>query len=135
MDSLRRSLALLALVAAAVAACGGGRSKEDAEETVREIVRATGERDADKFCDELLTEEFVEKAFGAKGDTGRDACKRQLKALRAQPSRILRVKSVKLKDDRATVTVTLEQLGSRVDQVFNLKDEDGRFRLAASPGS
>ena len=42
---------------------------------------ATRERDADAFCDELVTQEFLEQATGATGDAGREACKREFNSL------------------------------------------------------
>jgi hypothetical protein len=48
-----RTAALICLLAV-LAGCGGN-DKEDAEQTVRDFVTALRERDADTFCEDLLT--------------------------------------------------------------------------------
>ncbi len=47
---------------------------------MRDFVNATNERDADAFCDELFTQEFLESTTGASGDKAQDECRRQMKA-------------------------------------------------------
>jgi len=65
-------LALTCLLAL-LAGCGGGNDKEDAEQTVRDFVTAVNERDADAYCDDLITKEFREKSTFATGDRASDA--------------------------------------------------------------
>ena len=57
----------LTCLAALLAGCGGDDQK-DAEQTVRDFVKAVNERDADAYCDDLITEEFREKSTFATGD-------------------------------------------------------------------
>lgn len=127
--SLKPTAVLAALLGAtAVAACGGG-DKSDAEKTVRDFVTATNERDADRFCGELVTQSFLEQTTGAKGDEAEDACRQQFRSLKGLKVTLVDIKKTKLDDDHATVTATLEAQGQRQRQAFRLKKEGGRFRL------
>ncbi len=58
-----RRLALLICLLVAVSGCGGNDS-EDAEQTVRDFVEALNTHDADRYCDDLITKEFLEKEDG-----------------------------------------------------------------------
>jgi hypothetical protein len=127
---LLKPTALLATVlgAAALAACGGD-GESDAEQTVKDFVTATNERDADEFCGELVSQSFLEQTTGAKGDKAKDACKKQFRSLKGLKVRLVEIKDTKVDGDEATVTATLEAQGQRQQQAFRLKKEDGRFRL------
>jgi Domain of unknown function (DUF4878) len=128
-----RLTALLLLAAVALAACGGD-DEEDAEQAVRDFVTATSKRDADKLCDELLTEEFIEQATGATGDRARDACKQQLKATRGLRIELRSIRKTEVKDDEATVTAIVTVQGQDQPRRFQLKKEDGDWRLAGGTG-
>ena len=44
------------LIALSLAACGGGSDESEAEQTVRDFVEATNERDGERLCAELVTQ-------------------------------------------------------------------------------
>jgi Domain of unknown function (DUF4878) len=123
-----RRIALICLLAA-VAGCGGD-DKTDAEQTVRDFVQATSERDADKFCDELVTQEFLEQTIGATGDKARESCKREFSSLSGLRVDLVRIEKTKVDGDHATVTAVLNRQGQRVTQELRLKKEDGDWKLA-----
>ena len=131
----RRSTAALLLLAAGLTACGGGDDRQEVRETVREFVDATNGRDADRFCDDLVTQEFLEQSTGATGDNAHEACKKQLsglmKGFRIELGRIGRVR---IEDDRARVRATLRTQGQRQTRLFRLRKEDGDWRLAGGTG-
>ena len=111
-----RRIALICLLVA-LSGCGGGNDKSDAEQTVRDFVQATRERDADKFCDDLVTEE---------------SCKREFKNLSGLRVELVRIEKTKLDGDHATVTAVLERQGQRLTQELRLKKEDGDWKLAGA---
>jgi hypothetical protein len=122
--------AMLAVFALSAAACGGGDDKKEVEQTVREFVRATDSRDTEKFCDELVSQEFLEQSTGAKGDQARDACHSQLKSLKGLKVRLESIESTKVDGDEATVRTVLSTQGQKQDQVLRLRKEDGDWKLA-----
>jgi ketosteroid isomerase-like protein len=126
-----RRIALICLLVA-VSGCGGGNDKADAEQTVRDFVQATRERDADKFCDDLVTEEFLEQTIGATGDKAKESCKREFKNLSGLRVELVRIEKTKLDGDHATVTAVLERQGQRLTQELRLKKEDGDWKLAGA---
>ena len=131
-----RAMALLLaglLVSGALAACGGD-DKSKAEDTVKDFVKAIDDRDADKFCGELVTKRFLERTTGAKGDRAKDNCKKQIESapVKNLTIKLVDIKETTVKDDRATVSATLETQGRRQDQVFRLSKEDGDFKLSGS---
>ena len=126
-----RRIALICLLAA-VSGCGGGDDKSDAEQTVRDFVQATREHDADKFCDELVTQEFLEQTIGATGDKATESCKREFKNLRGLRVDLVRIEKTTVDGDRATVTAVLTRQGQRIKQELRLKKEDGDWKLAGS---
>ena len=115
-----------------LAACGGGDDSEDAEQTVRDFVTATKERDADAFCDELVTREFLEQAIGATGDQAVEACKREFKSLTGLRVDLRRIVRTEVDGDTARVTAVLARQGQPLRQTFRLKKEDGDWKLAGS---
>lgn len=119
------------LALAALAGCGGGNDKEDAEQVVRDIAAATSDSDGDKFCG-LVTDQFLEQSTGAKGDKATDACKKQIDSLKNQDIKVTKITGTEVDGDRATVTAELESQGRKRPQVFNLKKEDGEFKLASA---
>jgi hypothetical protein len=126
-----RRIALICLLVA-VSGCGGDNDKSDAEQTVRDFVQATRERDADKFCDDLVTEEFLEQTIGATGDKAKESCKREFKNLSGLRVELVRIEKTKLDGDHATVTAVLERQGQRLTQELRLKKEDGDWKLAGA---
>jgi hypothetical protein len=120
---------MLGLCALSLAACGGDDKKE-VEQTVREFVKATDSRDADKFCGDLVSQEFLEQSTGAKGDSAQEACRSQLKSLKGIKVRLERIESTKVDGDNATVRTVLSTQGQRQDQVLRLRKEDGDWKLA-----
>jgi hypothetical protein len=126
-----RYAALICLLAL-LAGCGGD-DKKDAEQTVRDFVTALRERDADTFCDDLVTEEFLGQFSGATGDKARESCKRELKSVTGlQDVRLVKVESTKVDGNEAAVTAVIERQGQRQRQVYRLKKEDGDWKLAGA---
>ena len=115
----------------ALAACGGGGAA-DTEQVVRDFSKAMNESDGKRLCEELVTQEFVEQITLARGDSAREQCKDQVKALKTRTFKIVKITSTKVKGDTATVTAEIEQQGQRRPQVFRLKKEDGDFRLTSA---
>jgi hypothetical protein len=115
--------------ALALAACGGD-DRQEAEQTVRAFVEATNERDADRFCDELATQEYLEQQTGATGDGAKDECKRQLEAATGLDLRLVRIRRSEIDGDRAQVTAELSTHGVREVRLLRLEKEDGDWKLA-----
>jgi ketosteroid isomerase-like protein len=124
-----RYAALICLLAL-LAGCGGD-DKRDAEQTVRDFVTALQKRDADTFCEELVTEDFLGQFSGATGDKARDSCKRELENLTGvQHTKLVKVERTNVDGDDATVTAVIDREGQRFKQVYRLKKEDGDWKLA-----
>jgi len=133
---MARALTVLLAAAVLLPACGGGGGddREDAEQTVRDFVKATNERNGDKFCDELVTQEFLEETTGATGDQAKDACKRQLAAVKGLRVKLIEIRKVELNDDTAKVTAVLSTQDRRQVQLLRLKKEGGDWKLAGGTG-
>lgn len=131
MNLPRAAATAACLALAALSGCGGGNDKEDAEQVVRDIADATSDSDGGKFCD-LVTDQFLEQSTGAKGDKAKDACKKQVDSLRNQNVKVNKITKTEVDGDKATVTAELESQGRKRPQVFNLKKEDGDFKLAGA---
>jgi predicted PilT family ATPase len=126
-----RYAALICLLAL-LAGCGGD-DKKDAEQTVRDFVTALRERDADTFCDDLVTEEFLGQFSGATGDRAKESCKRELSRLTGlQDVRLVKVDNTKVDGDEASVTAVILRQGQRLKQVYRLKKEDGDWKLSGA---
>jgi hypothetical protein len=119
------------VVVLAIGACGGGNSKDDAEQTVKDIASATNDSDGDKFCG-LVTTAFLEQTTGAKGDKAKDACKKQIDSLKNPDLKVSKITKTEVNGDKATVTAVLESSGQKRPQVFRLKKEDGKYKLASA---
>jgi ketosteroid isomerase-like protein len=129
-----RYVALICLLAllAPLAGCGGD-DKKDAEQTVRDFVTALREGDADTFCDDLLTDDFLGQVTGATGDNAKESCKRELKNVTGlEDVRLVKVESTKVDGDEAAVTAIIERQGRRDTQVYRLKKEDGDWKLSGA---
>jgi predicted PilT family ATPase len=122
-------LCLLALLVG----CGGSDDKQEAEQTVRDFVTALQKRDADTFCDDLVTEDFLGQFSGATGDKAKESCKRELNSLTSlEKVRLVKVESTKVSGDDAAVTAVIERQGQRLKQVYRLKKEDGDWKLSGA---
>jgi ketosteroid isomerase-like protein len=127
-----RAVALICLVAL-LAGCGGDDKKE-AEQTIRDFVKAVNERDADAYCDDLITEEFREKSTFATGDQASESCKRQLKAIKGLRIELVRIAGTKVDGDKATVTVVFRRSGQQVRQRVMLEKDGGDWKIAGGAG-
>jgi hypothetical protein len=95
------SLALLALAALTLTACGGGESDED------KIVAAieTAETTADPAnCTELQTQRFNDQVTQQQGKAGTKACEAEAKEGEAQ-AKSVKVSNVSVNDEKATAEV------------------------------
>ena len=128
-----RRLALLICLLVAVSGCGGNDS-EDAEQTVRDFVEALNTHDADRYCDELITKEFLEKTTFNTGDEdkARESCKREFKNLTGLKVNLAKIESTKVDGDNATVTAVLVRQGQRIKQKLLLEKEGGDWKLAGA---
>ena len=112
-------------------ACGGGDDKEDAEQTVRDIVGATSDSDGEKFCS-LVTKELREQVGASTGDKSEDGCKKVIDSQRKREVKVTKITKTEQDGDKVTVTAVLEDSGQQHPQVFELKKEDGELRLASA---
>ena len=130
----RIPLALLATAALALAACGGD-DEADAEQTVRDFVTATNERDGKRFCEELVTQKFLEQTTGTTGDRAAAACRRQLESIQGLRLKLVKIRKTEVDGETARVTVALETQGRSQVQSLLLAKEDGDWRLSGGSGT
>jgi predicted PilT family ATPase len=122
----------LICVFALLAACGGDDMK-DAEQTVKDFVTALRERDADTFCDDLVTKDFLGQFSGATGDQAKESCKRELKSVTGlQDVKLVKIQSTKVDGEEAAVTAVIQRQGQRQKQVYRLEKEDGDWKLSGA---
>jgi ketosteroid isomerase-like protein len=128
-----RRAALLICLLVAVSGCGGNDTT-DAEQTVRDFVEALNTHDADRYCDELITKEFLEKTTFNTGDEdkARESCKREFKNLTGLKVNLAKIESTKVDGDNATVTAVLVRQGQRIEQKLLLEKEGGDWKLAGA---
>jgi hypothetical protein len=122
-------LALVLALAVALGACGGGDDAKDAQQAVRDFVEATNAHDGDRLCEDLLSQDYLEKYTGATGDRADDACKQQLSLITGLRLRLVSINDTKVGDDTATVRVTIAMRGERTPRVFRLVKQDGDWKL------
>jgi ABC-type glycerol-3-phosphate transport system substrate-binding protein len=120
---------LLAVAALAVAACGDD-DEEDVEQTVRDFVSASSEPDADEFCGELVTQEFIEQATGATGDQADDECRRQLEETPGVDAELVEIRATEIDGDEARVRAVIRTQGQAGTQTLRLEKEDGQWKLS-----
>src|SRR4029079_18694601 len=113
-----------------VGACGGDDGK-DVQQTVRDFVSATNDRDGDRLCDDLVTQGYLEKATGATGDQAKDACKQQLGLITGLRLRLIKLGKPKVDGDKARVTATIAIGSQRTPRSFRLEKEGGDWKLAS----
>jgi hypothetical protein len=126
-----RTLPALALLASGLIACGGSDDEADAQQTVRDFVEATNERDGKRLCGELVTQEFKEQATGASGDRVNRICEQQLKLTTELDLKLLAVGATRVDGERATVRTRLDIDGVKAPRIFQLQKEDGSWKLAS----
>jgi uncharacterized lipoprotein len=124
---MRPLLALLAILA--LAGCGGDSGPE---QVVRDFATAIDKGDADRLCEELVTQEFAEQITLAQGDGAREECKKQIGMLKGRTFKVVKVIEAKERGDTATVRAQIEQRGQRRSQLFRLEEEDGDLRLTSA---
>jgi hypothetical protein len=120
---------LLAVAALAVAACGDD-DEEGVEQTVRDFVSASSEPDADEFCGELVTQEFIEQATGATGDQADDECRRQLEETPGVDAELVEIRATEIDGDEARVRAVIRTQGQPGTQTLRLEKEDGQWKLS-----
>jgi ketosteroid isomerase-like protein len=119
----------LTCLLALLAGCGGD-DKKDAEQTVRDFVTAVNERDADAYCDDLITQAFLEKSTFAKGDQASESCKRTFKSLKGLHIKLVRIVKTEVDGDKATVVAVIRRPGGQIRQRLQLEKDGGDWKLS-----
>ena len=101
---------------------------------MREFVRATNEGDGEAFCEDLVTQEFLEQSTGATGDDAADNCRRQFSRLKNVEVELVRLRGTQVDGDEASVRAVIVTQGQRQDQLLRLRKEDGDWRLTGNSG-
>ena len=124
-------LAPLLVLVLVLGACGGGDDSAQVKQTLRDFVKATNDRDGDRLCDHLVTQDYLEKATGATGDKANDACKQQLDLITGLKLRLISLGEPKVSGDSATVRAIIAIGSQRTPRRFELQKEDGDWKLAS----
>jgi hypothetical protein len=129
-----RSRALILVLAIGLAGCGGGGGddRSDVEGVLKDFAKAVSESDGEKFCNDLVTREYLEKTVGATGDNAVEQCEKQISSRRQGSFKIVKFDKVEIDGDKATVTAQIEFGGAKAPQVFQLEKQDGDFRLTSN---
>ena len=127
-------ICLLALLVGWAGCGGGGDDKQKVEQTMRDFVKAVNTRDADTYCDHLITKAFREKTTFATGDRASESCKREFKAIRGLHLTLEKIISTKVDGDSATTVVRIGRTGSVTRQRIELHKEDGDWKIAGGTG-
>jgi hypothetical protein len=119
-------LALLALVALAVTACGGGGSS--AEDEVTEVIEQAATTKDPSSCTELQTLRFTEQNTGEKGKAAIKSCAESAKE--EEQAEEAKVSNVSVNGEKATAEAEFigGSLGSQTLAVA-LVEEDGDWKL------
>lgn len=119
-------LALLALAALAVTACGGGGSS--AEDEVTEVIEKAATSKDPSSCTELQTLRFTEQNTGEKGKAAIKSCEESAKE--EEQAEEAKVSNVSVNGEKATAEAEFigGSLGSQTLAVA-LVDEDGDWKL------
>jgi len=119
-------IALLALAALTLSACGGGGSDED---KVVETIETAATTTDPSNCTKLQTQRFNEQNNQVQGEAATKVCEEQAEAGEEQAEGAS-VSHVAVKDDKATAEVEFEggSLGSQTLEVA-LVQEDGDWKL------
>ena len=126
------ALLLLLLLGLVLAGCGGGDDEGDVETVLKDFAKAVTESDGKRFCNDLVTREYLEKTVGATGDNAVEQCEKQIDSLQQGSFKIAKFDKIEIDDDRATVTAQVETQGRTSPQVFRLEKQDGKFRLTSN---
>ena len=130
MGQMLRPLLMLVTVAAlALGACGDD-DKDDIEQTVRDFVSASSEPDPETFCGEIVTQEFLEQATGATGDSAEEECRRQLEDTSGVHAELVEIRGTEIDGERARVRALIRTQGPARTQTLRLEKEDGRWKLS-----
>ena len=127
-----RAVALPIVLGLVLAGCGGGDDEGDVEKVIKDFAKAVTESDGKKFCNDLVTRDYLEKTVGATGDNAVEQCEKQIDGLQQRSFKIVKFDKIEIKDDRATVTAQVETQGATAPQVFRLEKQDGKFRLTSN---
>ncbi len=119
-------LALLALAALAVSACGGGGSS--AEDEVTEVIEQAATTNDPSNCTELQTLRFTEQNTGEKGKAAIKSCEESAKE--EEQAEEAKVSNVSVNGEKATAEAEFigGSLGSQTLAVA-LVEEDGNWKL------
>ena len=128
------ALLLLLLPVLALGGCGGEDDEEQIDETVRDFVNAANDRDADTFCGEIVTQEFLEKTTGATGDDAQEECRRQLRAIKGLRVKLVRIGKTQIDGDKATVRAVFRAQGVTAPETLRLDKQDGNWKLSGRSG-